>query len=151
MVLSSRLYPTASVESESASKAARAIALARAQIGVEELVAGRAWLVRRVDLPGHDYYLVVFGNCTGSVAAATVDAATCQVGTTARLPGLSRHFSIDADQARAIANAPVEAAAELVWAPGKASRSPLYPVWRVTGPAGDLYVTHAGELVTQLQ
>lgn len=131
--------------------AAQAVQLSRAQTGIDEHVEARAWLVRRVDRPGGAYYLVVFGNDTGSIAAATVDATTSEVGTTARLPGRSPHVRIDAAQAREIADAPEEAETELVWAPGKASRSPLYPVWQVVGPSGPVYVTHRGEVLKGLQ
>jgi hypothetical protein len=131
--------------------AAQAIALSRARTGIDERVAARAWLVRRVDRPGEAYYLVVFCTDTGSVAVATVDAATSEVGTTARLSGRSRHLRIDAAKALKIADAPEESEIELVWAPGKASRSPLYPVWQVAGPSGPVYVTHRGEVVEGLQ
>jgi hypothetical protein len=131
--------------------AAAAIALARARTGVEEDVAARAWPVHRLDRAGDTYYLVVFCNDIGSVAVATVDAETSEVGTTARLPGRSRHLRIDAAQARAIAGAQEESETRLVWAPGNASRSPLYPLWQVVGPSGLVYVTHSGEVVRELQ
>jgi hypothetical protein len=128
----------------------QAIALSRARTGIDEHVAARAWPVDRLDRAGA-YYLVVFCNDVGSLAVATVDAETSEVGTTARLSGRSPHLRIDAAQARTLADVPEEAEAKLVWAPGKASRSPLYPVWQVVGPSGVVYVTHRGEVVKGLQ
>jgi len=124
--------------------AEQAVSISRAQVDVDERVPGRAWLVRRLDRPGAAYYLVVFCTESGSVAVATVDAATSEVGTSARLPGGSRHLRIDAARARAIAGASEESEAELIWAPGTASRSPLYPLWQVAGPNGRVYVDQRG-------
>jgi hypothetical protein len=148
---SSHHSTSTSVASDRSVSADEAIALARGPTGVSETVAASASLVRRVDRPGSGYYLVVFSNDTGALAVATVDAATSEIGTMARLPGRSPHLRIDAAKARALANAPEESGAELVWAPGNASRSPLYPVWQIDGPSGRVYVTHRGEVVTQLQ
>jgi hypothetical protein len=125
---------------------ARAISLARAHAGLDESVKGRAWRVRRLDRPDEAYYLVVLGEDAAAVAVATVSASTGDVGESARLSGRSQHLEVDASRARSLVGADEAAQAELVWRPGVASRSPLYPLWEVTGPAERIYVDQQGKV-----
>jgi hypothetical protein len=118
----------------------------RAAVGVVSGVAGRAWPVRRLDRSGETYYLVVLGEERASVAVGTVDAATGEVGSSARLPGHGPHLEVDEVRARALASAGETAGAELVWRPSAVSKSPLYPVWEVTLPSGTAYVDQAGSV-----
>lgn len=92
------------------------------------------------------YYLVVLGEERAPVAVGTVNRATGDVGSSARLAGLGPHLEVDAALARTLAGAPEKARAELVWRPSAASRSPLYPVWEVELPSGPVYVDQAGSV-----
>lgn len=120
-----------------------AVASVRAAVGAPNGVAGRAWLVRRLDRPGETYYLVVLGDEGSSVAVGTVNPVTGDVGSSASLPGRHPHLEVDAVQARALAGADETAEAELVWRPSPVSKSPLYPVWEVALPSGAAYVDQA--------
>ena len=60
--------------SEAGLSAGDAAATARREIGLDDSVPGRAWLVRRLDRPGDAYYLVVFGDDNAAVAVAAVGA-----------------------------------------------------------------------------
>jgi hypothetical protein len=66
-----------------------AVAGVRAAVGAPNGVAGRAWLVRRLDRPGETYYLVVLGDEGSSVAVGTVNPVTGDVAAR-ELPGRTR-------------------------------------------------------------
>ncbi len=116
---------------------------ARTQLGLEEKIPGRAWWVHR---PGHDlpsYAFVEFGLPSAVVAVAAVDPTTGQPTTSARLPGVAPHLSMNADEA-VIAAGRRNGAARLVWAPSRQSASPLYPLWEVSGEDGSVVYVDLG-------
>lgn len=123
-----------------------AVARVRAAVGVANSITGRAWPVRRLDRSDETYYLVVLGDESASVAVGTVNAATGDVGSSARLPGHGPHLEVDAQRAKALAGAAETASAELIWRPSAVSKSPLYPIWEVTLPSGTVYVDQAGSV-----
>lgn len=116
-----------------------ALAAARAALGVGDAAPAEAYAVRRLDRAG-GYYLVVAGERGRATAAAIVDDRSGEVTTTARLGGVAAHPPVDAERARALAGAGAAARAELVWRSCRASRSPLYPLWRVETPCGPVHV-----------
>jgi hypothetical protein len=117
-----------------------AIARARAALGRAAQEAARAWRTRRLDRPDEDYYLVNFGPDAATTAVATVDAASGEIRSTARLPGAGPHLTVEATQAVELAGLDASAATELVWRPCRASRSPLYPLWEVRTSTQTVYV-----------
>ena len=123
-----------------------AVARVRAAVDAPNGTADRAWPVRRLDRRGETYYLVVLGDADSSFAVGTVNPATGDVGSSARLSGGSPHLEVDAAQARALAGAGETAGAELVWRPSPMSKSPLYPFWEVELPDGPVYVDQAGSV-----
>lgn len=113
-----------------------AIASARSGLGLDPRAGARAWHVRRLDRDGAAYYLVVFGEEDAAVAVATVDAAAGRVESSARLPGGGPHLVVGRARALELAGLGAASRAELVWRPCRASYSPLYPLWEVTGAGG---------------
>ena len=83
-----------------------------------------------------------------AVGVATVNSATGEVGSSARLPGHGPHLEIDAARARALAGADPDARTELVWHPSVSSKSALYPLWEVELPHGNAYVDQTGALAS---
>lgn len=57
---------------------------------------------------------------------------------------------MSADRARALAGAGPADDAELVWMPSQASRSPLYPLWRVRAAGAWRYVRQQGQVFDTL-
>jgi hypothetical protein len=116
----------------------QAIALAAAALGsTDPAVALR---VERPDQSDRDYYLVLFGSETATTAVAAVEAGSGVVMSSARLDGKSPHLTVSRQRAQEIAAVGNGAEAKLVWQPSVASRSSLYPLWKVSGPAGTVYV-----------
>lgn len=121
---------------------------ARAALGLDRSVPARARLVRRLDRPGADYFLVTLGTEEACVGVVTLDARTGETRSSASLPGVRPCLGVDEEKARAIAGG--LASAELVWKPSAASRSPLYPVWQVPTANGPVYVDQQGRLWSDL-
>jgi hypothetical protein len=117
-----------------------AIHNARTKLGLQESTPARAWQVRRLDRPSETYYLVQFGDSSASVAVATVDANTGEIGVYVDLPGVRPHISVDAQAAIELSGVGEAARTELVWMPCRASKSPLYPLWEVRTPGVVRYV-----------
>jgi hypothetical protein len=88
--------------------------------------------------------LLVFGEEGASVGIAAVDVSTGQVLAQAALPGTGAHRLITKAEAVARARAGAGATATLVWAPSMASRSMFYPLWKVEGPTGAVFVDASG-------
>lgn len=119
--------------------------LARSAAGLPATAPATVLPVRRTDRPDRDYWLVVLGPSDRPVGVAAVDRHRREVLSSARLTGARAHLAVDAAEAVRRAGRGAGAAAELVWAPSAASRSPLYPVWEVRdGPP--VYVDLAGRV-----
>jgi hypothetical protein len=104
--------------------------------------------VRRLSDPTRPYALVVFGAPEASTGIAAVDLASGQVQEWAALPGREPHVVVDEDEARRLAGLGPGAQAELVWAPSVRTRSPLYPLWEVSGSGGRRWVDIVAGQVT---
>jgi hypothetical protein len=124
---------------------AEAIARARQTIGVDDRAAARAYRVRRLDRSGEFYYLVVFGGPGMTIAVAAVNGASGDIESWARSSGAREHLEVDEVQARRLCRATASASAELVWKPGRVSRSPLYPVWEVRAGREVCYIDQQGK------
>jgi hypothetical protein len=113
----------------------QAIGIARSAFPDGGAMDAVASIVQRLDRPGSAYYLVVLSRDNRPQGVVTIDRATGRVGSSARLQEGGSPLKVDAPRARQLAGADEAAEAELVWAPSRASRSPLYPFWRVqAGP-----------------
>jgi hypothetical protein len=112
---------------------------ARQAVGAAAAVKARAWRVVRLDRAGETYYLVVLGDDRAAVGVAAIRADTGERMASAHLGGVRQHLSVDAGRALQLAKLG-NASAELVWQPCRASLSPLYPFWRVTGATGSVFV-----------
>ncbi|MGA9596762.1 MAG: hypothetical protein WBV06_11430 [Acidimicrobiia bacterium] len=130
-------------------EAAEAVSLARARIGIEESVRADVVRVQRLDKVGKHYYLVVFGPQGSRTGVATVDASSKEVAEWAVLPGGSEHLAINAETATSLARMP-GATTDLVWQSCRASRSPLYPLWRLRDAHNARYVNQQGEVWSDL-
>jgi hypothetical protein len=116
----------------------QAIARAAAALGTTD--PATALRVERPDQIGRDYYLVTFGPEAATTAVAAVEAGSGVVMSSAKLAGQRPHLTVTRQRALEIAAAGSGAEAKLVWQPGAASRSALYPIWKVSGPGGTVYV-----------
>jgi hypothetical protein len=123
---------------EPSERAERAVRIARSALGVEPSSPSRAWLVRRLDRPDGAYWLVVVGEDPAAIGVAAVNDRGEELLSWSSLPGRERHLLVDAERAVSLAGVGPGAHAELAWAPGAISRSPLYPFWLVQ--AGDRMV-----------
>jgi hypothetical protein len=109
----------------------RAIEAARSWFGFGPETLGEAQLVLRLDT-APDYYLVTLGDPDRSVAVATVDAKSGEVREAGRAPGNRRHLAITRDRAAELSGLSGIRSIQLVWRASRATRSPLYPAWRVS-------------------
>ena len=109
-----------------------------------------AWRVRRLDRPDRCYYLVVLGTAPSGAHVTIVDQATGRIGSSATLPNGRSPVTVSAEQARGLAGAGPSDDAELVWIPSRASRSPLYPIWRIGAAGAWRYVSQQGEVFDTL-
>jgi hypothetical protein len=129
---------------------ARAAEVARTALDVSRGAPASAWRVRRLDRAAEAYYLVVVGAPDAAEGVVAVDAATGTVRGSARLRGGGSTIGIDADRARTLAGAGSHDAAELVWQPCAASRSPLYPLWEIETGGIRVYVDQQGNVHRRL-
>lgn len=128
-----------------------AIAGARLHLGLDPAVRAQIWRTRRIDRPGEDYYLVVFGEPEASVGVAAVDIASGEIMIWAALPGNRPHLPIDADTALRKSGFPSGARTHLVWQSCRGSRSPLYPLWEISAEGKIFYVDQQGVLWKSLK
>lgn len=128
-----------------------AIAGARAHLGLDSSVRAEAWRTRRIDRPGEEYYLVIFGEHEAAVGVAAVDVARGEVMVSAALSGHRSHLSIDAQTALRRAGSPVDARIRLVWQSCTGSRSPLYPLWEIRADERTVYVDQQGVVWESLE
>ncbi|HJQ34949.1 MAG TPA: hypothetical protein VJ866_22560 [Pyrinomonadaceae bacterium] len=124
--------------------AEEAVAAARRELGLDGGAAGSALRVRRLDREGAAYYLVMFGDDHATVAVAALDADDGRLESAARLPGRTAHLSVGRERARELAGLGQTARAELVWAPCRATRSQLYPLWEVSDGGARVFVDQRG-------
>lgn len=124
---------------------------ARAALELPEGTPARALRVRRLDQESADYYLVLLGDEHRPVGVVTVDIGRGDVGSRARLAGGGPHLSVEEAAARRLAGAAKSAAAQLVWQPSAASRSPLYPFWAIQDDSGESYVDQQGNVLRSLR
>ncbi len=128
-----------------------AIALARAATSMTNNPPARAWRVRRLDRPGDNYYLVVFGEYHAAIAVAAVGVAHGEIRSWAKLSGDEPHLMVSEKDAVGRAGLAEGAHVELVWRPSRASRSPCYPLWEVRTEDKVVYVDQQGSLWPSLQ
>jgi hypothetical protein len=116
-----------------------ASAQARRAVGVGATVKATVWRVTRLDRNSEAYYLVILGDDDAAVGVAAIKADNGDMMGSAQLGGKHPHLSVDASRAAQIANIG-NASMELVWQPCRASKSPLYPFWRVASGPRSVFV-----------
>jgi hypothetical protein len=129
----------------------QALARARAAVGSDPSVPGRAWRVFAVDGEQPLYYLVVLGRPEAAIAAAAVDAASGELMSWAELPGAEAHPPLPGEEALRRAGMPESTLVRLVWAPSRQSRSQLYPVWQLRSGRRTRYVDQTGRIWADLE
>jgi hypothetical protein len=67
------------------------------------------------------------------VAVATVDAGGGGVRESGRIANGRSPLEVSAERAMKLSGLRKVTGVDLVWQPSRATRSPLYPVWRVSG------------------
>lgn len=131
---------------------ADAIAAARERLGLGADIAASTQRIRREDRPGYSYYyLVILGEPFRPRGVAAVDAATGEVTEWAGLPGTRPHLTIMAPEAKSRADFPSDAEAEMVWRSCRASRSLLYPIWRLSFAGRVAFVDQQGVVWDSLE
>lgn len=137
-------------ERGSGNSVAQAVARTRQRLGLDAAVAAAAWRSRREDDPGGSYYLVILGDPDRALGVAAVDAATGELMEWAKLPGTGPHLTTGPAEAMRRAGAS-SGQPELVWRSSRASRSLLYPLWRVQTGGGIVYVDQQGTVWDSLE
>jgi|SRR5215813_2044764 len=111
---------------------------------------GVALLVKRLDQPDRNYYLVPWQDSRGVVLVVQVDAATGKMLSAAALPKPLPRLVMTPDEARHLAenhlNHRVTGEPALVWRPSHESASPLQPFYYVPTDGGDAYVAIDGSV-----
>lgn len=148
----SRCFTREIVESNSVTGARiseeRAIRVAAEATQVPGLPA-TAHLVERLD-GQHPYFLVHFGELGGRGAAVMVDALDGSVMARAAVERVERPWLMRAERAVEIAGGAQPVEARLVWKPGRATRSPFYPLWEISTASGSVWVDQSGRLWPEL-
>jgi hypothetical protein len=109
--------------------------------------AGTPLLVKRLDSPAHDYYLVPWEDDRGIVAVVQIDAVTGAFTSAAPFPVPQERLVMSAEEAARAVSATVGTPAretELVWMPCRESASPLQPLYRVRTEHGEVFVGATG-------
>jgi hypothetical protein len=128
---------------------AEAQARAAAAAGFNAAAAASRYRVERLD-GGHAYYLLVFGAQGAPGAIVSVDAVSGEIASTARLARVDAPWVLAEETAIELAHLPGPATARLVWAPSRASRSPLYPLWEIAAGVRRVFVDGAGKVWDEL-
>jgi hypothetical protein len=122
----------------------QAIARARKALGAPESGAAQALRVERLDAPAAAYFLVLLSSGGRVRHVATIDANTGALQEDANITG--DHLMLTREQAITAAGLGSAVRARLVWRPGPASRSPLYPIWEISSSTRRCYVDQQGQL-----
>ena len=109
----------------------RALANARAALGVAADVPALIWPVVRIKSAAPGFFLVVFGAPQAAVGLAAVDRVSGEVLAKAQLPGQTPHQLMSAEEAIERSGLGAGTHAMLAWDPVPASRSPFYPLWQL--------------------
>lgn len=120
-----------------------AIALARATVGAADDVPAVFVPVRRLDRDA-EYVLVQLGHPGEPGWVAAIDPAQDEVMTWAANPSGESTAPIRSESDRP------DGEVEWVWRPSAHSRSPLYPILRITTETGELFVDLAGAVYDTL-
>jgi hypothetical protein len=104
-----------------------------------------------MDRAGEFYYLVLIEAKSGEASLAMVGGQNGAVDSFASVqPGQSM-APISPDRAARLANLDPADEIELVWMPCNASRSPLYPLWRIRRGEDLRYVDQRGVVFTEVR
>jgi hypothetical protein len=120
-----------------------AVRQAQRLLGLAQDEEGTAFLVRRLDNPDLDYFLVHVGGQVACLDAAT-GALMASAKTTRSPLTLTREVAIQRASRLATAKA------KLVWSPSPASQSMFDPLWAVTESGSTIYVDQRGKVWDKL-
>lgn len=116
--------------------------------------SGTALLVKRIDQPDRDYYLVPWQDQRGVVLVAQVDASSGEMSSAAVLPTPLPSIVMSPAEARRIVEARLKLRVTgepiLVWRPSRESASPLQPLYRVEVDGGEAFVGVDGSVYRSL-
>jgi hypothetical protein len=126
----------------------RAVRVAADAAQVSGLPAA-AHLVDRLD-GQHPYFLVHFGEPGGRGAAVMVDAMDGSVMAHAAVERVEQPWLLKEERAVEVSGCAQPVAARLVWKPGRATRSPFYPLWEISTASGRVWVDQSGTLWREL-
>ena len=105
---------------------------------------GQPLLVRRLDAPDRDYYLVPWQDRQGIAFVVQIDAQSGAMSSLARLPTPLPRIVVTPEEARrAVADQlhrRVVGEPRLVWRPCRESASPLQPLYHVAVEEGNAFV-----------
>jgi hypothetical protein len=108
-----------------------------------------AHLVERLD-GQHLYFLVHFGAPGGRGAAVMVDALDGCVMARAAVECVEQPWLLKEERAVEISGCAQPLEARLVWKPGRATRSPFYPLWEISTASKRVWVDQSGRLWREL-
>ena len=130
-----------------------AIETARQKLTLGPSVAVSSWRISHLGPRGEDFFLLVFHKDHHDVGIAAVGIRTNEIMTSATLPGDGSHPILSVEQALSKLHPRSSEGfrAELVWKPCRASRSPLYPIWRLWSSTEELFVDQCGQVWQHLE
>jgi hypothetical protein len=123
-----------------------AILRAREALELPPSVSAQALRVERLDRPASAYFLVLLSYGGRERHVALVDARTGALDEDAEITGTDGHLMVNMEQAIAAAKLGGPVSARLVWRPGRASQSPLYPIWEISSATERRFVDQQGQL-----
>jgi hypothetical protein len=129
---------------------ANAIEISRNYFNLNESVLASVWKVINLRNLDENYFLVIFGTESASVAVATVGCKIGNIKASAQLSGTSHHLNISKRRALELTGYNKNAQIEMVWEPCSLSYSQLYPIWKVSNSQGIYYVNQEGIISDKL-
>ena len=127
-----------------------AVAAAKSFVKADPDSAVRAWRVTRLDRACAFYYLVLIEGSGGSAQVVMIDGESGAAESSARVASGEGPVSIPPEQASRLAKLHPADEVDLAWMACDATRSPLYPLWRVRRGKEIRYVDQRGAVRKEL-
>ncbi len=128
---------------------AHAIHIARSVVNLDPGLTADVFPVRRLDSKD-DYFLIIFRDKEYSYGLVIIGIRSGEVKNSARIKSRLPYLTVDKSRALHLASLKSPAQAELVWKPCQASRSPLYPIWRVWSSNKEAFIDQGGRIWKEL-
>jgi hypothetical protein len=123
---------------------AEAIDLSREYFKLNKSVRAAVFKVINLLNENSSYFLIIFGEENASVAIAAVNIRSGEIKNSARLTGQVPHLTINKEKAIELTASPKNSRTEMIWKPGRLTKSQLYPVWKIHSPTGIVYINQSG-------